>query len=46
MVYKFLDKETSGSGIKNESFWNEELTENYVNQLSENLEKEKYTHIL
>ena len=27
-VYKFSDKETSGSGIKNENIWNKELAEN------------------
>ena len=27
MVYKFFDKETSGSGIKNENILNKELTE-------------------
>ena len=45
-VYKFSDKETSGSGIKNESIGNKELAENYANQLLKNLKKEKYTQLL
>ena len=38
MVYKIFDKETSGSGIKNENVSN--------NELLENLRKEKYDHLL
>ena len=38
MVYKIFDKETSGSGIKNENVSN--------NELLENLRKEKYNHLL
>ena len=37
MVYKFFDKKTSGSGIKNENISNKELQKNYANQLLENL---------
>ena len=37
MVYKFFDKKTSGSGIKNENISNKELRKNYANQLLENL---------
>ena len=46
MVYKFFDKKTSGSGIKNENISNEELAEELYNQLLENLIKEKYIHFL
>ena len=46
IVYKFSDKETSGSGIKNESIGKKELAENYANQLLKNLKKEKYTQLL
>ena len=38
VVYKIFDKETSGSGIKNENVSN--------NELLENLRKEKYNHLL
>ena len=38
----FLIKNTSGSGIKNETI----SRKNYTNQLLENLIKEKYTHLL
>ena len=38
IVYKIFDKETSGSGIKNENVSN--------NELLENLRKEKYNHLL
>ena len=37
MVYKFFDKKTSGSDIKNENISNKELRKNYANQLLENL---------
>ena len=45
MVYKFYDKNTSGSGIKNENISNKELAEE-LNELLENLKKEEYTHLL
>ena len=44
-VYKCYDKNTSGSGIKNENISNKELAEE-LNQLLENLKKEEYTHLL
>ena len=42
MVYKFLDKKTSDSDIKN----GRRMWKNYTNQLSETLIKEKYIHCL
>ena len=42
MVYKFFDKKSSGSGIKNENNSNKNQPKNYTNQLLENLIKEKY----
>ena len=45
MVYKFFDKKTSGRGIKNENILNKEFA-TIINQLLENLIKEKYTHLL
>ena len=39
MVYKFFDKETSGSGIENETISNKELAEELTNQLIENSRK-------
>ena len=50
MVYKFFDKKSaslnrsSRSGIVNEP--NYELAMNFINQLLENLEKEKFIHLL
>ena len=46
MVYKFFDKKTSGSSVKNENMSNKDFRENYTNQLLEILIKEKYTHHL
>ena len=40
MVYKFFDKKSKGSGITNES--NYQLANILINQLLENLKKEKY----
>ena len=37
MVYKFFDKKSSGSSIKNENISNKELAENLI--------KEKYNHL-
>ena len=37
MVYKFFDKKSSGSSIKNENISNKELAENLI--------KEKYSHL-
>ena len=44
MVYKFFDKKTSGGAVKNMS--NQDLAEEFTNQLLENLKNEKYTHLL
>ena len=46
MVYKFFDKKTSGSGIKNENISNKELAGELHKPLLQNLVKEKYTHLL
>ena len=45
LVCKFVDKKTSGSGIKNEIISNKELVED-INKLLENSRKEKYTQLL
>ena len=41
MVYKFFDSKVSGSGAKL-TLQNEQLAENFINQLLENLKKEEY----
>ena len=41
MVYKFLDKKSSGSGIKSENMSSKEISENYKNQLLENFSEKK-----
>ena len=41
----FLTKKTSGRGIKNENIFNKEFA-TIINQLLENLTKEKHTHLL
>ena len=41
MVYKFFDKKSSGSGVKLIP-QNEQLSNEFINQLLENLKKEKY----
>ena len=54
LVYKFFDKKTSGSGIKNENISNKrpldlttgELVEKLHKPILENLIKEKYNHLL
>ena len=46
MVYKGFDKITSGSGIKNKNMSDQQLVENYTNQLLENSRKEKYADLL
>ena len=46
MVYEVFDKKSAGSGIKNEITQNQQLAEEYTNQLLENLKKEKYIHHL
>ena len=45
MVYKFFDKKTSGSSIKNENISNKESAED-LHQLLENLIKEMYNNLL
>ena len=40
----FFDKKTSGGAVKNVS--NQDLAEEFTNQLLENLKNEKYTHLL
>ena len=45
MVYKFFDKKSSGSGIKNENMSDQQLAEELYKQLLENLIKGKYTHL-
>ena len=39
MVYKFFDKKSTGSGIANEPNYQQQM--NFINQLLENLKKEK-----
>ena len=46
MVFKFFDKKTSGKCIKNKNVSDKELQMNYINQLLENLRKEKYIQLL
>ena len=41
MVYKFLDKETSGSVIKNENISNKELSEELEKPINRNFNKRK-----
>ena len=45
MVYRFFDKKSSGSGIKNENISNKELAEE-LNKTLEKLIKEKSIYIL
>ena len=45
MFYKFFDKKTSGSSIKNENISNKESAED-LHQLLENLIKEMYNNLL
>ena len=45
MVYKFLDKKTSGGCVKNDILLNRELAEEFHNQLLENLKNEKHAHL-
>ena len=48
MVYKFFDKKTSGSGIKNENISNKEFSKQLhcTNQFLKTLIIEKYIHLL
>ena len=41
MAYKFFDKKTSGSGVKNENIFNKELAEKLHRTIIKNLNKEK-----
>ena len=46
MIYKFFDKETSDSSVKNENMSNKELAEELHNFIRKFLKKERYTHLL
>ena len=46
MVYKFFDKKTSGSGIKNENISNKRLAEELHKPIIRKFNKEKYIHLL
>ena len=47
MVYNLFDKNVSGSGIKNDSMSNKELTEELKEkQLLENFKREQYARLL
>ena len=41
MAYKFFDKKTSGSGVKNENIFNKELAEKLHRRIIKNLNKRK-----
>ena len=45
IVHKFFDKETSGSGIKNENISNKELSDECINQSLKKSLKEKYNYL-
>ena len=46
MVYKFFDKKTSGSVIKNDNITDKELAEELHKLIIRKFNKEKYTHLL
>ena len=46
MVYKYFDKKTSGSGIKNENISNKELTEELHKPIIKNFNKKKFIQLL
>ena len=46
MVYKFFDKKSSGGAIKIKIISNQQLHKNYTKQLLENVNNEKYIHLL
>ena len=46
MVYKFFDKKTSGSGIKNKNIPNKELAKELHKPIIRKFKKKKYTHFL
>ena len=45
MVYKFFDKRTSGSGIKNENMLHQALAEELHTPIIRKCEKEKHNHL-
>ena len=46
VVYKFFDKKSSGSGIKNEYISNQELAKELYIPIIRKFKKKKYTHVL
>ena len=46
MVYRFFDKNPSGSGIKNENISNKELAKELHKQIIRKLTNENYTNLL
>ena len=46
MFYKFVDKKTSGNGVNDEIKQNQQLAENYTNQLLKKLKKKSLFFIL
>ena len=46
MVYKYFDKKTSGSSIKNENISNKELTEELHKPIIKNFNKKKFIQLL
>ena len=46
MVYKYFDKKTSGSGIKNENMSNKELAEELRKPVIRELKKKTHTYLL
>ena len=46
MVYKFFDKKTSGSVIKNDNITDKELAEELHKLIIRKFNKEKYIHLL
>ena len=46
MIYKFFDKKTSGSAIKNENISNKELAKELYKPIIKEFNKRKYIHVL
>ena len=46
IVYKFFDKKTSGSGIKNKNISNKEFAKELHKPIIKKFKKKKYTHLL
>ena len=46
MVYKFFDKKTSSSGIKNENMSDQQLPEELYKTIIRKLKEKKYTQVL